>query len=90
MLYQLPKNGVGNFENLKISLESALQKIAEIYSNLPCDGEIKIILSVYDGVRQLSDPDTEPSGKWDIKADVSGIYSRRTCAVIDNLADYIL
>lgn len=90
MLYQLPKNGVGNFENLKISLESALQKIAEIYSNLPCDGEIKIILSVYDGVRQLSDPDTEPSGKWDIKADVSGIYSRKTCAVIDNLADYIL
>lgn len=91
LLYQVPKTGVGNFEGLKGSLEGALQKISEIYRNLlPSGGRAKVILAVYDGVRQLSDPHTEPSGKWEEKITLAEIYSKRTTEIIANLSDYIL
>ena len=91
LLYQVPKNGVGSFENLRTSLESALKKISEIYHYLLLDGgEVKVSLAVYDGLRQLSDPETEPSGKWEEKISVDDIYSSKTAALLQNLSDYIL
>lgn len=91
LLYQLPKVGIGSFEALRTSLEAALQRIAEIYRKLPIDGEeAKLILAVYDGVRQISDPYTEPSGKWEKVVSVSDIYNKDTTELINNLSDYIL
>ena len=91
LLYQLPKVGIGSFEALRTSLESALQRIAEIYRKLPIDGEeVKLILAVYDGVRQISDPYTEPSGKWEKVVRASDIYNKDTAELLNNLSDYIL
>ena len=81
----------GDFENLRSSLESALSKIAEIYSCLlPEGGELQISLAIYDGVRQLADPYTEPSGKWVEKVGISEIYSPQTAALVSNLSAHIL
>ena len=91
LLYQLPKTGIGSFEGLRSALEAALQKLAEIYRKLPVDGgEVKLILSVYDGMRQLADPYTEPSGRWEKVIKSSDIYSKDTAELLNNFSDYIL
>ena len=91
LLYQVPKNGVGSFAALQADLESALQKIADFYHYLLLEkGKFKVILAVYDGVKQLTDPYTEPSGKWEEKIDSAEIYSKRTKDLLANLSDYIL
>ena len=91
LLYQLPKTGIGSFEGLRSALEAALQKLAEIYRKLPVDGgEVKFILSVYDGMRQLADPYTEPSGRWEKVIKSSDIYSKDTAELLNNFSDYIL
>lgn len=91
LLLQAPVNGSGSFESLRTSLESALQKISEIYAYLLPEGaDFNVSLAVYDGVRQLSDPYTEPSGRWSEKIPSSAIYSTVTKKLIANLSDYIL
>lgn len=91
LLVQTPRSANGDFENLRSSLESALSKIAEIYSCLlPTGGELQISLAIYDGVRQLADPYTEPSGKWQKVISSSDIYNKDTVEIINNLSDHIL
>ena len=91
LLLQSPPSADGGFESLRTGLEAALQKIQQIYANLLKKAErFKVILAVYDGVRQLADPHTDPSGKWEIEIESSQIFSDESKNLIANLSDYIL
>ena len=82
---------MNNFEDLRAGLESALQKIAHIYNSLVGGSEkVKIILALYDGEKQLSDPLTEPSGKWELECSINEIDSTDVKEMIGRLSDHII
>ncbi len=91
LLFQMPESENGIFVNLQAGMEAALQKLQQVYANLlPEETEFKVILAIYDGVRQLADPHTEPSGKWEDKIKSSEIFSDSTRKLVENLAAHIL
>ncbi len=90
LLLQAEKN-MNNFEDLRAGLESALQKIAHIYNSLVGGSEkVKIIIALYDGEKQLSDPLTEPSGKWELECSINEIDSTDVKEMIGRLSDHII
>ena len=91
LLFQMPESENGIFVNLQAGMEAALQKLQQVYANLlPEETEFKVILAIYDGVRQLADPHTEPSGRWEEKIKSSEIFSDSTRKLVENLAAHIL
>ncbi|MBR2508966.1 MAG: putative DNA binding domain-containing protein [Lentisphaeria bacterium] len=91
LLLQVPAQESGSFANLNNGLLAALQKIQQIYNFLlPEGGNFKVILAIYDSVKQLTDPYTAPSGQWQINVNSKSFNQEAVQSLISNLADYIL
>ena len=91
MLLQVPKKESGSFVELSNNLESALQKIQQIYSFLiPGGGKFKVILAVYDSTKQLADPYTAPSGSWSTEINSATVEPAEFRELLNNLSAHIL
>lgn len=91
LLLQAPKMDSGACEVLQEGLEAALCKIQQIYSFLTGkDERFKVILAIYDGVRQLADPYIEPSGEWEKEISVDDLCSDDVKSMLSNLSAHIL